>query len=193
MLLSLLRPVRYLIKAVTAERDPKRIALGVALGMLVGLVPKGNLTAGVLAFVLFAIRANLGAGLLTAFAVSAMSPWLDPLTHGIGLRLLSWNIVRNTMGSFHNAPVFPWLALNNTVVLGSLLLGLALVYPTYHLSHRLIEQIGPPIAAMLRRRRGKGIVPAKDSYAHTEPGDNAVGNLSMQNGSGPLEATPSGA
>ena len=58
----LLRPGRVLVKVLTDADSSRQIALGFAWGMIVGLVPKGNLIARMLGIVLFASRANLGSG-----------------------------------------------------------------------------------------------------------------------------------
>ncbi len=151
MLLRFIQPLRYFWKAVSAERTPKQIAWGIAIGMLVGLVPKGNLTACIFGFVMLGTRVNLGAGMLTALGVTALSPWLDPLTHGIGWRLLSISSVQAMLGRWYDTPFFPWLALNNTVVLGSTLLGLVLLYPVQHLSEMVIESLSPHLQRLMRR------------------------------------------
>lgn len=57
-----IKPLRYLAGALRDLNSPRRIALGVALGMLVGLVPKDNLTAAALGVVLLTFRVNLAAG-----------------------------------------------------------------------------------------------------------------------------------
>ena len=66
MLRKLLRPLRLVAKALVAENSPRQLALGFALGMMVGLVPKGNLIALGLTLVLFGTRVNVGAGLVAA-------------------------------------------------------------------------------------------------------------------------------
>ena len=80
-----IRPFHYLWKAIVAERSPQQIAWGIALGVLVGIVPKGNLTAWLFGLLLLATRVNLGVGMLTAFLVTGLSSLTDPLTHGIGI------------------------------------------------------------------------------------------------------------
>jgi uncharacterized protein (TIGR03546 family) len=144
MLWLLFRPLWHVVVALTAERSPRRVALGVALGVLAGMVPKGNLTAWVLAVLLLGTRVNTGVGLLVALVVSGISPWLDPLTHRLGWRLLHVDGLAGLVGHAHELPLFPWLAWNNTVVLGSLVLGSVIFYPTYHLSHVGLQRIVVP-------------------------------------------------
>ena len=84
----IVRPLRIALKALICESTPRQLALGFALGMLIGLVPKGNMTAVALGIVLAASRANLGIAAATIVAFSFASPWLDPMSHEIGTYLL---------------------------------------------------------------------------------------------------------
>jgi len=135
----LIRQLLYLRKAFTARDAPRHVALGFALGMMLGLVPKGNLLAVGLSMVLFASRANIGVAMLSALAFSLLGSLADPLTGRVGLALLSWDVLRPMWTSLYNLPLVPWTAFNNTVVLGSFLLGLLLCYPAYRLAWRFCE------------------------------------------------------
>jgi hypothetical protein len=53
----------------------------------------------------------------------------------------------------YDLPLAPWTALNNTVVAGSLLLGLAAFYPSYRVWRYLAAQHGPPLVARLEKLR----------------------------------------
>jgi uncharacterized protein (TIGR03546 family) len=129
----LLRPGRPLVKVLTAADSPERIALGFALGMIIGLVPKGNLIALCLGVVLLSSRANLAAAALAAFTFSWLGILADPVSHRIGLGLLNFSPLVNFWTWLYNLPVVPWTAFNNTVVLGSFVLALALFYPVFRL------------------------------------------------------------
>lgn len=131
----LLRPARPLVKVLTAADSPEQIALGFALGMVIGLVPKDNLIALSLGVVLFSSRANLGAAALAAFLFTWLGVLADPISHRIGLGLLEYSPLRPLWTWLYNLPLAPWTAFNNTVVLGSLILGLTFFYPVF----RLIE------------------------------------------------------
>lgn len=111
--------------------------------MSFGIVPEGNLTAWLFGLVLFATRVNLGIGMLTAMAVTAVSPIVDPLTHAFGLWLLSLEFVKSLLIRWYDAAFVPWLRLNNTVVLSSTALGLLLLYPIQHISQRVASSLAP--------------------------------------------------
>lgn len=144
----LLRPGRSLVESLTDADSSRRIALGFALGMMVGLVPKGNLVALLFGVVLLGSRANLGAGALSAFLFTWVGLLLDPVSHRIGLGLLQFGPLQPMWTWLYNLPAAPWTALNNTVVMGSLIVGLALFYPVC----RAIEPAARWLAPRLRDR-----------------------------------------
>ena len=146
-----LRPFRFLAKALTSEVTPRRMALGCALGLWVGLVPKGNLTGIALMMVLGTLRVNLGAGLLTAFVFSWIGSLTDPLTDRIGGLMLSAEWLRPLWTAMYDTPLLPWTGFNNSVVLGSFLLGMLLLYPCYRLTEPLFARYTPDIAERLGR------------------------------------------
>lgn len=147
----LLRPFRFLAKAVTSENAPRQLAWGFALGVLIGLVPKGNLIAVALMMILGATRVNLGAGMLAAFIFSWVGMLTDPLTHRVGLAILEIESLRPFYMSLYNLPLVPWTHFNNSIVLGSLLLGIALLYPVYRLTEPQFEKYAPKLEERLKK------------------------------------------
>lgn len=139
MVLRYIQPLRNILRIFSYENSPRQLALAIALGTMIGLLPKGNLIAVGLTILLFAVRVNLGAGLSVIFIISCLSTYLDPLTHGLGVRLLSHPLLHRFLAQSYELPIVPWTALNNSVVIGALLLGIALFYPIYHLSESLFR------------------------------------------------------
>lgn len=151
MFFVILRPFRFLAKALSAESTPSQMAWGFALGVAVGLVPKGNLTAIVLMTILGAARVNLAAGATAAFLVSWVAIFVDPLSHRVGTWLLSRTSLEPMWTWMFNQPVLPWTSFYNTVVLGSLVVGLLAIYPAFLLSRPLFEKYAEPVAARVRK------------------------------------------
>ncbi len=140
-MLWLIRQFLYLRKAITAGDTPRQLAAGVALGMMLGLLPKGNLLAICLSMAICASRVNIAVAMLSALAFSSTGMLADPLTDRLGLMLLKWDVLRPMWTSLYNLPLAPWTAFNNTVVLGSCLLGTLLFYPTYRLAWLFFERL----------------------------------------------------
>jgi uncharacterized protein (TIGR03546 family) len=139
MLASVLRPVRRVIQALVAHDASNQLAAGFALGMVLGLVPKGNLIAVSLFVLLFSLRVNTGIGLVAALMFSWVGPALDPFADKLGAYLLAVGSLQPTYAAVYQWPLAPWFDFNNTVVVGSLAVGLWAAYPVYWVSSIAFE------------------------------------------------------
>ena len=155
MVAQLVRLLRGVVQVSTSEDAPRPVAFGIALGMMIGLVPKGNLIAAVLGVILLASQANLIAGGFAALVFSWVGMWTDPIAHRIGLAVLALPSLQPCWVRLYELPLAPWTKFNNTVVLGSLILGLALFYPVYRSSRGLLDRSGERIAETLAKCRAE--------------------------------------
>ena len=153
MLAFLLRPLRLLAQALTANDSPRQVAWGVVLGMLVGLLPKGNLIAVTLGVMLCALRVNLSAGMLAGGLFALISVALDPVAHRIGAVVLLSETPRALFTWLYHRWWGPWTGFNNTVVVGQLIIGLYLAYPMYIVGHWLGAVVQPRVSQYLLRYR----------------------------------------
>ncbi|HBL17131.1 MAG: hypothetical protein A2X36_04510 [Elusimicrobia bacterium GWA2_69_24] len=152
MSLDLLKPLRFLAKGLAGMDSASQLAAGFALGMAVGLIPKSSLFSHLGLILLCLVQVNLAAayGAVALFAV--LSPLFDPASHAIGsLLLIRTQALQPLWSSLYNLPIVPWTEFNNTVVLGSLLLGAALAYPVYRLSIPFFERYRETFGARLRK------------------------------------------
>jgi uncharacterized protein (TIGR03546 family) len=162
-----LRPFRFLAQALLVDATPAQLAWGLSLGMLIGLVPKGNLIAVSLMTLLCALRVNFAAGTLGIFAFSWAGMYLDPFSHRLGHALLTHASLRPLWTALYDTNVVPWTAFNNTVVLGNTLIGLALLFPLYRLSRPVFAKFAPKWAEYVRKYR----------VVHVLHGGELTGNL----------------
>jgi len=128
--------LRQFIQGLTSDTDPGQIGWGIALGFVIGLIPKANLTAQLLLVLLLALKVNIPFGLLTMFLTSLVNPLFDKLTDPLGYALLTADGLAPFWTRLYNMPVVPWTGFNNTVLLGGLLAGLVLLFPVYLLGRR---------------------------------------------------------
>lgn len=145
----LLRPLRLLAQALTANDSPRQVAWAFVLGMIVGLIPKGNLIALTLGVLLCSLRVNLSAGMLAAGLFSMVGMMFDPLAHRLGSTILLWAPGQATYAWVYEKPLGPWIGFNNTVVTGQLIIGLYLAYPAYRIGHFLGAKIQPRVSRWL--------------------------------------------
>lgn len=148
-----LRPLRQGVQTLLARDSSRQIAWGFALGMLVGLTPKGNLLAIALGMSLFGLRVNLSAGLLSAAMFSLVGLGLDDFAHRLGAVVLTWPAARPLFAWLYQLPLGPYLGVNNTVVLGQLMIGIYCLYPSYCAGWFLAERFRPRVERWLGRYR----------------------------------------
>jgi uncharacterized protein (TIGR03546 family) len=147
----LLRPLRMVAQALTANDSPRQTGWGFAIGMMVGLLPKGTLVAMGLAMLLCSLRVNRSAGLLAIGVFSYVGWGLDDFAHRVGAIVLTWDAARPTFTTLYNMPLGPWIGYNNTVVMGQLLIGLYLFYPAYRLANLTGRYVRPRMTQWLMR------------------------------------------
>jgi uncharacterized protein (TIGR03546 family) len=148
-----LRPVRILAQALIGNDTPRQSAWGFTLGMMVGLLPKGNLIAIALAMLLCGTKVNRAAGLLGVGLFSYLGWALDDFAHRLGAMVITWQPMQSMLASLYEQPLGPFVGLNNTVVMGQLLVGLYLFYPTYRASHAMATHVRPRVHAYLMKYR----------------------------------------
>jgi uncharacterized protein (TIGR03546 family) len=107
------------------------IALGIAFGVLLGFLPKGNLLFVIFAILFFLSHANIVVGILATLIISFFAPWLHPFADRIGREILVSVSGQQIIGNLFSIPAVAWTMLDNTVVLGMFLLGLVLFLPIF--------------------------------------------------------------
>jgi uncharacterized protein (TIGR03546 family) len=158
MLSSFVAPLRRTIEALVSSDSPRQLAAGFTLGMVVGLLPKGNLIAISLCVLVFSLRVNRGLALVAAVLFSALGTAMDPFAHKLGLIVLGYEPMQACYAAIYNMPLGPWLGFNNTVVMGLLCIGSYIAYPTYWASRTRSERLQPRAKALVHRYRLAGFV-----------------------------------
>jgi len=119
--------------------------------MLIGLIPKGNLIAISLMTLFCALRINLAAGTASIALFAWAGLFLDPISHRVGHYLLTRQALEPYWTSLSTIKFMPWTAYNNTVVLGSTVIGLALLVPVYAVSRPVFARFAPRLAEFVRK------------------------------------------
>lgn len=140
MVVWLFRQLIFIRQAFRGQDTARQVAFGCALGMLLGLLPKGNLLAVFVSTLILCTRVNLGTAMVSTLAFSVIGINLDILTHSLGLTTLSYAPLLPVWKMLYRIPFVPWTSFNNTVVMGSLLVGLVMFYPVYRLSYWLCSR-----------------------------------------------------
>lgn len=143
MLVFFIKRLLNLRQAIFGRREPRQLAWGFALGGLIGLIPHGNLVAVLVLLMILSVKINHGMAMITAFAMTLLAPYLDSQTHTVGLKVLTHPELADFWAATWQLPIVPWTSINNTVVLGSLLVGVAALLPSYVVSYQVFQRLAP--------------------------------------------------
>lgn len=140
MFLRISRNSKRIIAVLSQHRKPVQIAWGIAIGMMLGLVPKDNLVAISLVALLACLRVNQLAGCGMAIVMSVLGGWFSPITSYVGSYLLEQPLVSSGIVFLYRYPLLPWACLENSLVLGGIGFGLVTLVPTYAICRRSFFQ-----------------------------------------------------
>ena len=152
MLSRLCYPVRTLAAPFWEDAGAHYAGLGAALGAVVGIVPKDNLTALLLATLLLTLRVNLA----TAGASALLFAWIGWLCDGqldlLGAAILEHERTYGLWNAFFALPWAGWTKLDNTIVAGSFVAGLAVALPVYIIVRLIHRSSAASVDRALRSR-----------------------------------------
>jgi uncharacterized protein (TIGR03546 family) len=121
---------------------PHQLGVGMALGVAAGLIPLDSALPYIIALVALLSTSNLLCFGIGATLAHFVSPSLDHLTHIIGTWVLTFDPLEATWATLASSPVVPWTRFNNSVVMGTLVLGLIAATPIYSITRITSQKIG---------------------------------------------------
>jgi uncharacterized protein (TIGR03546 family) len=133
--MAILKLIANIIKILQSEISPAQIAGGIVLGMILGLTPFWSLHNLIVILIVILVAVNISMMLLSFAFFSEVAYLLDPIFHSLGYYLLvKVPFLKPLWTAIVNSPILALSNLNNTVVLGSLLISLLLIIPIFLLA-----------------------------------------------------------
>lgn len=127
-----LKLISKLIKALRSNATPVQLAWGFVLGMILGLTPLWNAHNLIVVVLILILNVNISMALLAFMFFSLFAYLLDPLFHEFGYLLLVDAKFLTPLWEFvSQAPILAYFRLNNTVVLGSLVISILFIVPVF--------------------------------------------------------------
>jgi len=127
-----LRLIGKLARLLRAGASPAHIAGGFVMGMMIGFLSLKTLFAPFIILLLIIFNVNISSAIFGAVLFRLIAYLIDPLLHSIGYWILvDIPALQDTWTFLYNIPVVRHTRFNNTVILGSLLAGLCLIYPVF--------------------------------------------------------------
>lgn len=149
----MLRTLARLLAALNSESEPRQISLAVGLAMVMGLTPLASLHNVLVLALALVLRTNLSAFLVGWIVFSGVAYAVDPVSHALGLWLLTAPALEPLWTAMYGSTFWRLTHFNDSIVMGSLVLSLALFVPVLWATERAVVQYRARVLAWVRRTR----------------------------------------
>ena len=164
-MLTLLKLFRSLVKTLHSDGSPSQLAWGVALGAALGLTPIANAHNLVVLLLLAVLNVSFAAGMLAWAVFVPIGFMLDPIFDRVGRWLLvDSTSLRGVWTTWDNVPGLALTNFNNTVVLGSVVVWLALLIPIYFAARYGVLRYRATIGERIKSSRYFKLIEASQVY-----------------------------
>lgn len=153
-----------LLKALNSEASPSQISLAFVLGMILGYTPLWSAHNIIIVLLALVLRINLTGFILAWGVFSGFAYLLDPVFIALGESLLTNPDLKAIWSSLYVSEVWRVTRFNNTLVLGSLVVSLALALPMFFVFNFLIRQYRDRIFAWVQKSRVMQMLKANKFY-----------------------------
>lgn len=149
----LLKQIFSFFQLLNSETGTNQLASGLACGLILGFSPFLSIQTFLILFLVFFFRIQLGAAFLAAFFFKFIAYLFDPLADQLGRSVLEAPALRPLFVQMYNMPLVPLTRFNNSIVMGSMVVGLILVIPAFFLFRLLILKYRETVVARLKGTR----------------------------------------
>ena len=149
----MIKPIAKLIVALNGNLGRGQIAAGFAWGLLLGLIPMGNVFWVVLFVCSFFFKHHHWSKMLGIAILKLISGTVAPLVDIVGWEILHIDALQPLFISLYNMPFVPLTRFYNTLVAGGIVCGLVLWVPTYFLVFHIIPLYRNNVAPKIRNSR----------------------------------------
>jgi len=164
-MLTIVKLLQSLIKALHSEGTPGQLAAGLALGSIMGLTPLMSLHNVVIFALIVMLNVSFAGAMLGWALFVPVGFLLDPLFDHIGHQLLMHTPALTPLWTaMYNMRVVPLTNFNNTVTLGSLVTSLVLFLPLFYLFRWGVARYRATIGERVKQSKWYRAVTASKLY-----------------------------
>jgi uncharacterized protein (TIGR03546 family) len=127
----LLKQFFQFFKLLNSDTAANSLAWGMALGCVLGFSPLISFQTFLVFKICFIFRVQLGAAFASAFFFKIIAFLIDPVAHLLGQKVLEAESLQNLFTTLYHLPLIPLTRFNNSVVMGSGLIGFTLALPLF--------------------------------------------------------------
>jgi uncharacterized protein (TIGR03546 family) len=164
-MLTLIKLLQSLVKALHSEGTPGQLAAGIALGSILGLTPLVSVHNAVVFGLIVILNVSFPGAMLGWAMFVPVGFLLDPVFDAIGrILLLDTPALTPLWTTLYNTPVVPLTNFNNTVTLGSLVASLVLFLPLFFASRWAVTRYRATIGERVRQSKWYRAITASKLY-----------------------------
>lgn len=160
----LLKQLFAFFKLLNSETGTNQISTGLAVGLILGFSPFLSLQTLLVLILLFFFRIQIGAAFLSAFFFKFVAHLLDPVCDRLGRIVLENEGLRPLFVELYNIPLVPLTRFNNSIIMGSAVIGFALVIPAFFLFRKLVQQYRATVLARFKSTKMWKVLSATSFY-----------------------------
>lgn len=149
----LLKQLFAFFRLLNSDTGLNQLASGLALGVILGFSPFLSLQTFLVLLCCFFFRIQLGAAFLSAFFFKFIAFLFDPLTDRLGRWTLESESLRPLFVKLYNLPLVPLTRFNNSIVMGSGIIGFLLAIPLFLVFRSLIDRYRETIVAQYKQSK----------------------------------------
>ena len=149
----MLKPIAKLVVAMNGNLGKGQVAAGFAWGVLLGLIPTGNVVWIVLFVASFLFKHHHWSKMLGIAIFKLISGAVAPLVDMAGWEILHIGALQPLFTSLYNMPFVPLTKFNNTLVAGGIVCGLALWLPAFFLVFLIVPLYRNTLAPKIRNSK----------------------------------------
>ena len=149
----MIKPVAKLIVALNGNMKKSQIAAGFSWGLLLGLIPAGNVFWIILFVASFFFKNHHASKLLVLAILKILSGAIAPLMDIAGWEVLHVEALQPFFTTLYNMPFVPWTRFNNTLVAGGLVSGIILWLPVFFLIFLLVPMYRSKVIPKIRNSK----------------------------------------
>lgn len=149
----LLKQLFSFFKLLNSETGTNQIAAGIAAGFILGMTPVLSLQTLLVFLLIFLFRIQAGAAFLAAFFFKFIAFLLDPVFDSIGRKVLSLSSLESFFVALYNMPILPLTRFNNTIVMGSAVVTLALFPVVFVVARMLVVKYRETLLARFKETK----------------------------------------
>jgi len=160
----ILKQIFAFLKLLNSDTGNISLAMGMTCGFILGMTPILSLHSFLIFLILFFFRIQIGAAFVVAFFVKFIAFFFDPLFHMVGSAVLEMESLKDIFTTLYNMPIIPYTRFNNSIVMGSAVITIALSPFIFILSQMLIIKYREKVVARFKETKFWKLVTASSFY-----------------------------